>query len=169
MALLFGDNLTEDGQPKGNVGLNHSRVRTTTFNYVGTPTDSDQLIFGFIKSTDRIKDIRVSVVDGSATAGAMNVGLWTATLANNSVSIAVDDADLFASAFSINADVAYPGTSVFEESGTLTIASRGKPAWDLLAANSEDPGVTYAIVGEISTTADAAVILLVEIEYAAGD
>lgn len=169
MAILFGDNLTEAGQPKGNVGFNHSRVRRTSMRYVGTPTDADDLVFGFIKSSDRIIDIRVSVVDGSATAGAMNVGLWTANLANDAVSLTVADADLFASAFAINADIAYPGTSVFEEAGTLTIGSRGLPAWDLLSANAEDPGVTYAVVGEISTSADSAVILLVEIDYVAND
>lgn len=169
MSLLYGNNINSTGQPVGEVGFNHSRVRMTSSVYTGTPTDEDDIIFGFIKSSDRIKDIRVSCIDGSATAGAMNVGLWTADLSNNGVAITDADADLFAAAFAVNADIAYPGTSVFEAAGTLTIASRGLPAWDLLSANSEDPGVTYAIVGEISTSADAAITLLTEIDYVAGD
>lgn len=169
MAFLYGSNLSSTGQPVGGVGFNHSRVRLTSFVYTGTPTDSDDLVFAIIKSNDRIKDIRVSCIDGSATAGAMNVGLWTFGFENGAATYTVADADLFASAFAINADIAYPGTSIFEEAGTLTITSRGLPAWDLLSANSSDPGGNYAIVGEISTTVDAEISLLVEVEYVAGD
>lgn len=173
MAYLYGSNLSATGQPLGNVGFNHSRLRQTSFVYTGTPTNADDLVIATIKSSDRIKDIRVSCIDGSATAGAMNVGLWTVSLSNGTADYTVVDADLFASAFAINADIAYPGTSVFEEAGTLTIANRGSTAWACAAVGAasytEDPGETFAIVGEISTTVDAAITLLVDVEYVAGD
>tara|TARA_R110000803_G_scaffold89375_3_gene156622 strand:- start:273 stop:779 length:507 start_codon:yes stop_codon:yes gene_type:complete len=168
MALLYGSNLDPAASPMGNVGFNHSRVRVTSCVYTGTPTDADDLVFGIFKTNDRIKDIRVSVIDGSATAGAVNIGVWTADTSNNGLAIAVVDADRFASAFAINADIAYPGTSVLEEAATLTIADRGKMLYEQ-AGVAADPGGNYAIVGEVSTTADAAVTLLVEIDYVAGD
>ena len=168
MALLYGSNLDPAARPMGNVGFNHSRVRVTSFVYTGTPTDADDLVFGIFKTNDRIKDIRLSVIDGSASPGAVNISVWTADTSNNGLSITVVDADRFASAQSINADIAYPGSSVFEEAGTLTIADRGKKLHEQ-AGVTTDPGGNYAIVGEVSTTADAAVTLLVEIEYVAGD
>ena len=168
MALLYGSNLDPAARPMGNVGFNHSRVRVTSFVYTGTPTDEDDLVFGIFKTNDRIKDIRLSVIDGSASAGAVNIGVWTADTSNNGLSITDVDKDRFASAQSINADIAYPGSSVFEEAGTLTIADRGKMLYEQ-AGVTTDPGGNYAIVGEVSTTADAAVTLLVEIDYVAGD
>ena len=169
MALLYGGNLDATARPMGNVGFNHSRVRVTSCVYTGTPTDADDIVFGIFKSNDRIKDIRLSVIDGSASAGAINVGVWPADSSNNGLAITGVDADRFAATKAIHADIAYPGDSVLEGGGgSLTIADRGKKLYEQ-AGVATDPGGNYAIVGEVSTTADAAVTLLVEIEYVAGD
>ena len=174
MAYLYGGNLSATGQPLGGVGLNHSRMRRTSCLYVGTPTTADDLVIATIKSNDRIQDIRVSCVDLlSATTGAMNIGLWEVELSNGTADYTVVDADLFASAFAINADIAYPGTSVFEEAGTLSIVYRNAQVWTAAAAGAasytEDPGKTFAIVGEITTSVDSLIQLLIEVDYCAGD
>lgn len=172
MATLWPLNLSSTGQPVGNVGLNHSRIRKTSAPYTGVAASSDIMPFGFFKSSSIVHDIRVSVVDNSATTGAMDVGLYVATFANGGVSLSATggDVDLFATAFVINADIAYPGTSIFSESTTLSdTVARALPLWDLLSANTRDPGVIYAIAGTMTAAVDSSIDMLVDIFYTAGD
>lgn len=176
MAFVYGNNLSSTGVPAGHVGFNHSRVRVTSAAFdVATAATTDDLVFGIFNSNARIKDIRYYMTDvGTATTGAMNVGLWLATRSNGAWTYTVIDADLFASAVSIAATIAYPGTSIFAESAVLnTVLDRGKKLWELAdigaATYPTDPGYMFAIIGEVSTAVDQAIDLGVEIEYVAGD
>lgn len=172
MAVVYPLNLSATGKPPGSVGLNHSRLRKTSAPYTGVATSGDIMPFGFFKSSSIVYDIRVSVIDNSASTGAMDVGLYVATFANGGISLSATggDIDLFASAFVINADIAWPGTSIFTESTTLNdTVHRALPLWDLLSANSSDPGVTYAIAGTLTATVDSSIDMLVDIFYTAGD
>ena len=59
----------------------------------------------------------------------MDVGFWTADTSNNGLALTDIDQDRVNGAVAVHDAVAY-GTSIFEESGTLTLADRGKMVWE---------------------------------------
>ena len=170
MAILTGSNLDVTARPMGNVGFNHSRVRVTSCQYAGAGPSGDELVVAVLKSNDRIRDIRLSSVDTNADAGTVDVGFWTADTSNNGLALTDIDQDRVATAVAVHDAVAY-GTSIFEESGTLTLADRGKMVWEQ-AGLSSDPGGNIAVVAEFDTAVsggDGLITILAEVEYVAGD
>lgn len=161
--------------PQSVQGPAHARTRTTYATIDATPTTSDVIAVAFLKSSDRLIDIKL-VCDGAPTTnGALNIGLHSADLSNNAVTLTAVDADLFASAQSVTTAIAFDGAgSVFDEATTLDdVMDRGKTLWELAALGAasytEDPGLTFAITATPSTTCDAATELGFLVTYVAGD
>lgn len=169
MATLYGSAASAGPIGQSTQSFAHARTRTTLSTYDGTPATTDELVIGYFKSTDRIVDIELAT-DGAATAGALNIGLHTASFSNDSTELTVSDADRFASAQSVASAIAFDArVSVFDESGTLDdVMDRGKTIWEL-AGLSEDDGNTYAITATPSTTVDAATEMIFVVTYVAGD
>lgn len=165
----YGGNVPQSVQ-----GPAHARTRTTYATVDAAPTTSDTVIVALLKSSDRLIDIKLAT-DGAATAGALNIGLASADLSNDSISLTVIDEDLFASAQSVVTAIAFDAAgSVFDEAGTLDdVMDRGKTLWELAALGAasytEDPGLTFAITADPSTTVNAATEMGFLITYVAGD
>ena len=180
MAIYYGsavqgaNNTTFGGIPPSSTrSISHARKRTTISVLDATPTTSDTIIVGFIKSSDLLIDITMAT-DGNATAGALNAGLSSVEFANGADEYTVVDADLFATAFFSTTAITYGARATMWESGTLDVVmDRGKSMWELAALGAatytEDPGLTFAITCTPSTSFDAAQEFLWEISYVAGD
>lgn len=167
MAVLYSSNV-EAGQPSGSSKLNHARARKTLARFSGVATINDIIVFGVFKGSDIIVDARCSIVDNAATLGTMDVGLYTVDYSNGATSLTVVDIDLFETTpFVINADIAYPGTTLIA-AALNPVTARVTPLWSLAGAAS-DLGKTYAFAGTIAATIDSTIDMLVEIDYVAGD
>ena len=146
----------------------------TLSTYDGAPTTNDILILALIKSSDLLEDIEFWT-DGGGEGGALNVGLCTADMTNNAISLAIVNVDLFASAQATGTPIAYDARiSLFDEAATLDdVMDRGKTLWALAALGgtsyTEDPGKTFAICAFPSTTVDAANEMGFRVSYVAGD
>lgn len=176
MAILYGSAVAATG---GNIrsstrSIAHARSREWISTYDGTPTTSDQLVVGFMKSNDMLIDIEI-FTDGNPTAGALNIGLYEADIRNDDLSLTAIDDDLFASAQSVTTNISFNNRiSVFSEAGTLDdIMDRGKSLWSLAAVGAasytEDPGLTVAVVATPSTSANAAAEIGFRIKAVTGD
>lgn len=133
-----------------------------------TAVAPDQLRLMQFKSGDRIHAIKVSDA-GASTVTAADLGLYKSGNAHDG---AVIDADLFASALSLNGG----GSQVeaLTEAGTITDEDRGKTLWEMAALGAgsytEDPfedwDLTFTVTGAVTTATET---ILVEVEYTAGD
>ena len=177
MALAYSSVVSEGAGPIGQStqSFAHARLRKTYAQITTAAADTDDLIIAYFKSSDRIVDIQF-YTDGGSTAGAFNLGLWVADFSNGGTAITVADADLYTSAQATSTAILYGAaavTSIFLESAVLTDADRGNALWAQLAtgagSDTTDPGVTYALVAEVSTTINASTILTFDIDYVAGD
>ena len=177
MALAYSSAVSEGAGVIGQSthSFAHARLRKTYAQITTAAADTDDLIIAYFKSSDRILDIQF-YTNGGSTAGAFNLGLWTVDFSNGGTAITVADADLYGSAIATSTAILYGAaaiTSVFRESAVLTDADRGNALWAQLATgagtDTVDPGVTYALVAEITTTIDASTILTFDIDYVAGD
>jgi len=177
MALEYSSAISEGAGVIGQSthSIAHARARKTYARITTSAADTDDLVIAYFKSSDRILDIQF-YTNGGSTAGAFNLGLWTADFSNGGTAITVVDADLYASAQATSTAILYGAaaiTSIFRESAVLTDADRGNALWAQAAtgagSDTTDPGVTYALVAEISTTINAATILTFDIDYIAGD
>lgn len=174
MATLYGSAVSAGPIGQSTRSFAHARVRHILSTYDGTPTTSDVLVLGLIKSGDLILDIELAT-DGAASAGALNVGLHSVDFSNNSTTLTAVDADLFASARAVTSAIAWDARdSIFSESTTLDdVMDRGKSAWALAAIGAAsytvDPGLTFAITATPSTAVDAATEMAFLITYVAGD
>jgi hypothetical protein len=176
MSNLFGTAVTDStGQPgQSTRSIAHARTRTTYSKFVAAShADTVDLIVAYFKSNDQIIDIRL-YTDGTATAGAINLGLSTVNFANGGTTLTVLDATLFASAKVITTAVLHGSAvaTVFTED-SLNDTHRGNTLWALAAVgdgtDTVDPGVTYALVADVSTTWNDDTAVQFEIEYVAGD
>ena len=178
MALAYSSVVSEGAGPIGQStqSFAHARLRKTYAQITTAAADTDDLIIAYFKSSDRIVDIQF-YTNGGSTAGAFNLGLWVADFSNGGTAIS-DTADnvLYASAQATSTAILYGAaavTSIFRESAVLTDADRGNALWAQLAtgagSDTTDPGVTYALVAEVSTTINASTILTFDIDYVAGD
>lgn len=175
MATLYGSAVSSSGQPRQSTrSYAHARVRTTLSVFDGTPTTADILILGLLKSGDLLEEIEFWT-DGGGTAGAIDVGLYSVDLSNDSLTLTVVDVDLFASAQATGTPILHDARiSVFDESTTLDdVMDRGKTLWALAAIGAasytEDPGLTFAICATPTTTVDADNEMGFKIKYVAGD
>jgi hypothetical protein len=174
-ALAGSSNTTYAGNvPQTTQSFAHARVRRTLSTLDATPLTTDTIVVGLFKSSDRLLDI-VFAIDGASTSGALNIGLHSADMSNNALTLTAVDADLFASATITGNAITYEArTSMFDEAGTLDdIMDRGKTLWELAAIGAasytSDPGLTFAITATPSTNVDAATEMLFEVTYVAGD
>jgi hypothetical protein len=176
MALEFSSAISEGTGPIGasTRAISHARARKTYAQITTSAADTDDIVIGYFKSNDQILDINF-YTNGGSTAGAFNLGLWSADFRNGATSIVVVDADLYASAQATSTAVLVGAadTTIFRESAVLTDADRGTALWAQAATGAAsytvDPGLTFALVAEVSTTINAATILTFEIDYVAGD
>jgi hypothetical protein len=179
MALAFSSAITDGtGQPgQSTRSIAHARVRKTYGQITTAAADTDDLVIGYFKSNDQIIDIKF-YTNGGSTAGAFNLGLWAVDFHNGATTISdtVDNV-LYASAQATSTAILYGAhdadTSIFRESAVLTDADRGTTLWASAAVGDAsytvDPGLTFALVAEVSTTINASTILTFEIDYVAGD
>jgi len=177
MADVFGSAISDStGQPGGSVGdISHARARKTLSRFAATAhADTSNLVIGYFKSSDQILDIKL-YTDGGGSAGAFNLGLSTVEFSNGGTTLTVADVDLYASAKATATAILHGSAiaTVFTESGTLNDFDRGKALWVQLAVgagtDTSDPGVTYALVADISTTIDGANEIAFDIDYVSGD
>jgi len=177
MSYTYGSAISRTtSQPGSQVAdIAHARTRTTLSRFTAAAhADTVNLVIGYFKSSDQIIDIRF-YTDGGGTAGAFNLGLWTTTFSDGAPTHTVADVDLYASAKATGTAILHGSAiaTVFTEAATLDDFDRGKALWAQLAigagSDTTDPGVTYALIADISTTIDAANELAFEVEYVAGD
>lgn len=172
MATLFGENANST-QPNGSARFSHSRLRNSFLYYdcdTTAPGVGDILPIAFLKSSDRVRDLRVYVIDNDSTTGTADIGLYTVEYSNGSTSLTAVDEDLFETTpFVLNADIAFPGTDIIT-AGPLTDVVRHQPLWEVAGASS-DPGETYAICFTFRAAVDGAdkAEIFAEVEYVAGD
>jgi len=182
MSSYFSDLLAERGSSneaatavvsgfKAAVGNSHARLRKSvgranTADSTGFQT-TDTVRMVTLKSGDRLHKLELTA-DGTATAGAVNVGLYLSGAAHNG---AVVDVDLFASAVTISTELDL--TDVFAESTTLDGVDRGRTLWELAAlgagSDTVDPLVKYDFVIVPSTNFDDDTELTLVATYTAGD
>jgi hypothetical protein len=176
MANVFGTAIADStGQPgQSTRSIAHARTRTTWSRFAdAVHADTVDLVIAYFKSSDQIIDIRF-YTDGDGTNGAFNLGISSVNYANGGTAFTVVDATLFASAKATGTAILHGSAvaSVFAED-SLDDFDRGKTLWALAAIGdasyTEDPGLTFALVADISTTIDAAQEIIFEIEYVAGD
>jgi hypothetical protein len=178
MALAFSSAITDGtGQPgQSTRSIAHARVRKTFAHITSAAADTDDLVLGYFKSNDQIIDVQF-YTNGGSTAGAFNLGLWAVDFHNGATTISdtVDNV-LYASAQATSTAILYGAaavTSLFRESAVLTDADRGTTLWAQAATGdasyTADPGLTFALVAEVSTTINASTIMLFEVDYVAGD
>lgn len=172
MATLFSTD-NSSVQPSANVRFSHSRVRNSFMYYdCGTtaPGVGDILPISFHKSSDRVRDLRVYVIDNDSTTGTADIGLYSVDYSNGATTLTAVDDDLFETTpFILNADIAFPGTDIIS-AGPLTDVARSQALWEV-AGLSADPGATYAICFTFRAAVDGAnpAEIFAEVEYVAGD
>lgn len=125
-----------------------------------TNGDSIASKFRFLQlpSNALVTSVKVSAPDIGTTT-AMDIGVYRTTIDGG----AVVDADLFASALSLNGG-AISKSEVLYESGVITVANGEKQLWQL-AGLSADPKCLLDVVGTLTGAADAAGSVLVEADY----
>lgn len=185
MATYYGSAVSSTGSPPQNTngasatsaGFAHARIRKTWSTYSNASpyvATTDLLCLGLFKSGDKIFDVKF-YTDGAGTNGAMDIGVYSVTRSNGSLTFTLVDADLFASAKATGTAILHGSATatVFTESTNLTDADRGKAFWKLadLGAGTytEDPGQVFAICADFTTIEDATSFYGFEIEYVAGD
>ena len=177
MSEVYGSAIARTSQSPGQqvADIAHARARKTFSRFAAAAhADTVNLVIGYFKSSDQILDIKF-YTDGGGTAGAFNLGLWTVTFDNGVPTFTVADVDLYASAKATGTAILHGSAiaTVFTESATLDDFDRGKALWAQLAigagSDTSDPGVTYALIADISTTIDGANEMAFDVDYVAGD
>ena len=172
MATTFGSAIADaTGQPGSSVGdISHARARKTLSRFAaGVPADGDFYVIGYFKSSDQVIDIRY-YTDGGGTGGAFDLGLWSADFSNGATTLTDVDQNLYATLKATGTPILHGSAvaTIFAESATLNDFDRGKALW-VQAGATVDPGVTYALVAEFTTTVDGANEMAFEVDYVAGD
>ena len=148
---------TPNSRESYGVGRFQSRGETFTLT---TAHDAGDVIALFpIPSNANVNRV-LFTSDGGATAGAVDIGLYTLDLADGSS--AVVDADLFASAQAVTSAVT--DSDVTNESGVIGVFQRvGTPLWSL-AGYSSDPGIDFWVCYTVTTDVDATTQTVVMLE-----
>ena len=176
MADFFGSALSGSGTvSQSTSSFAHARQRMTLSRFASAIHQTTaNLVIGYFKSSDRILDVRM-YSDGAGSAGALNLGVDTVEFSNGTAERTVLDVDLFASAAATATAILYGSATAtrFTEAGILNEYDRGKAFWELAAigagTDTVDPGLTYAIVADVSTLITAATELAFVVDYVAGD
>lgn len=135
-----------------------SRLYGTTMSLTTDHDSADVVALFPVPTTMQVRRVYFST-DGTATAGAADIGLYTLNPAGDTATAV--DADLFASAQAIT--TAADNTEVVGESGQFIIAERFQPLWQAAGA-SADPGGVYWVCLTITTNVDATTVVSVEVE-----
>ena len=173
MANLFGNG--RSAGEMNSVRKAHSRVRNTFMYYDCDDADAaigDILPISYHKPGDRVRDIRVYVIDNDATTGTADIGLYSVDRSNGGEVFTVIDADLFETTpFVLNADIAFPGTDIIT-AGPLTDVARSQSLWEvagLSAAPTTDVDYVIAFTFREATNGTDGAEIFAEVEYVAGD
>ncbi len=130
-----------------------------TFTLTTDHDDGDVVIMCPIPSNMAIRELLLSS-DGGATAGVLDIAVYTLSTADGTNTFTNANADLFASAQAIAS--AINRTDVLGESGEVLINERYQPLWQVVGATS-DPGGVYYLGFEIETAdVDADTVVAIE-------
>ena len=179
MATYFSDNIsgsgantTLDSQYRASVGIRHARTRTsiaraTTADSTGFQT-TDVVRMITLKSSDRLLALELAV-DGTATAGAVDIGLYLTGTAHAG---AVADADLFSIAVVVSTETDL--IDIMDEGTLVDGVDRGKTMWELATLGSgtnytSDPNVEFDICLTPSTNFDDDTECVLKAVYTSGD
>ena len=167
MATIFGDNLKSTGQPIGNVGFNHARLRRTSTRYpVGGLVSSIGDVFpvAVLKSSDRVHHIAMART--ASTLGSASVGVWNASFSGGVFSLGpVVNDSLFRTSVAITAAALAPGTTMI---ASLPVGLLGLPLWQQLGLTS-DPGLSYVIGMSVTAAITGTAEAFFTVDYVAGD
>lgn len=109
---------------------------------------SNDLMLVRVPSNARISQVLISHADATTT-GAIDIGIWSRSMATGAaVYTAVDD-DLFASAYVLTSGPVW-NFDVTNESAEYTEAEQQLPLWQVLGLAS-DPGIDYYVGSDITT------------------
>jgi hypothetical protein len=161
--------------PMPDIGIKHTRIRRTQAQFI--VPDATNMAAGDItrlfdmKSSDRLINLYVSCDADWHTTATFAYGLYLKGVNNDGAAI---DFDLFASSHDQVNEVAR--VDVFDTATTLADWDRGKTLWELAEIGDgsysvdpeEDWTVAMTAVGD-TTVVNAAVSMLVEAYYTAGD
>lgn len=157
---------------KAPAGIANSRLRkkvgrATTADSTGFQT-TDVVRMVTLKSTDYLHTLELTA-DGTATAGAVNVGVYLTGTAHDG---AVEDADMFATAVTISTELDL--TNVMTEGTLVDGVDRGKQMWEIVNLGSgetytADSRVEFDITIVPSTNFDDDTELTLTAVYTAGD
>ena len=184
MTVYFSDNISLDGVNRTaipapsllkNADIVHTRLRVKRMfvNFAGSvvPVATDVVRFGTFKLTDRIYEVwnNINVVMGSA--GTMDIGFHETGARHNGI---VADADLFATAVSLNAT---GRADVFNEAtAAFTHLHRGKTIRQLLDIGRGDTVYTTTkgdiqvdLTGTLGGTLAALGQVTIDVWYVSGD
>lgn len=128
-----------------------------------TGDDAADVIVLIDVPTNCILDQVLLTTDGNATAGATDLGFYTADTFGT---MTVVDADAVASAQVVTS--ALTKSNVVNESGVITAAELDTPLWSAIGAAS-DPGGVYWLCATITTDIDAATTFRIDVEYFIGN
>lgn len=129
----------------------------TSFTLTTSHTSGDIIALFPLSSNSVVRALLLST-DGAATAGAMDVGLYTFNKGGDTATAV--DADLFASAQAITS--AATRTDITNESTNFPLTSRFLPLWDTVSGLTQDPSTSYWVCGTITTNVDATNVIAVE-------
>ena len=127
----------------------YERIEVSTVAITSGDTTASTYRMFRVPSNAVMTDLRIYAPDIGTTTAA-DIGLYRTAKDGG----AVQDADFFASAVSLNGG-AINGTDVLHEAAVFTIANSGKELWEALALTS-DPSVFYDVALTLTGDADAA-------------
>lgn len=129
----------------------------TTFTLTTDHDAADIIALFPIPSGMTVRQVLFST-DGAATAGNVDIGLYTADDAGVLTAV---DADVFASAQAVTS--ALTMSDVTGEAGTITLDERYIPIWDAATALTTNPNVTYWVCYTVTTDVDATTVTAVDV------